>query len=207
MKYADPIRLRRLRRLVHVPRWTTIPTIRKQSVGEHSFQVAVIAVWLLEAMHGIELESSEEASGIVAAAVFHDEAEAVTGDLPSPLKRALRGSIETFEAQIGADLRLPDRVAALLKLADLLEALLFIREEQSMGNGMLTAVYKDVYDNLHRAFDDYVATADTEPRHRVFSTFVQNFFTTFHQSSHPVMEATEERRPVRGGALREEEPV
>ena len=111
-----------LRRLSTVPRWTVIPTIQNQNVAEHSFHVAWISRWLTELL-GLHLRS--DAFLVIATALLHDHDEAVTGDIPSTGKEDNNtGSLED----------------SIVKVADALEAALFLREELQMGNSRVGAV-------------------------------------------------------------------
>lgn len=139
----DEKRVRRLRRLSVVPRWAIIHTIQRQNVAEHSYHVAWIALWLLQFLrsysetvpsHRMMMEAI-----ISYGALVHDEAEALSGDIATPYKIGRMGDeIKRYESEhkLGA-CRLSEEHQALLKLADLLEAAVFIYEEGRLGNPTL----------------------------------------------------------------------
>lgn len=106
--------LEALIRLCHVPRWVTVPMARPQSVAEHSFRVAIIALTIQRSMGKMA-----EMSSVALAALVHERAEALTGDVPAPNKK---GS--------ATDLVNPDVPHSLgdytLKLADLIEAFSYL---------------------------------------------------------------------------------
>lgn len=119
----------KLNHLSEVPRWTIVPTIRKQSVAEHSFHVAWLALWL-----GSRLpQSIREAMGtdLLEYALRHDEFEAVTGDTPTTAKR--QGVITVNDPGINASVFAKTTV----KLADYLEAYRFMEKERLLGNVMI----------------------------------------------------------------------
>lgn len=81
----------------HVKRWHIVNTACTQSIAEHSYLVAVIAMHLHKAMGGSESEVHQTAVW----ALFHDATEIRTGDIPTPAKRLLR---EVDRMPEGADL-------------------------------------------------------------------------------------------------------
>ncbi len=109
------------RRLSHVPRWAVMPTVRRQSVAEHTFHVAMLAGWLVQfypVPPGVTQLQFE--ADVLYKSLAHDLNEAVTGDHPSPTKKA-------------DNLPMSD-VHVVLKCADILEAICFIEEEARLGN-------------------------------------------------------------------------
>lgn len=84
-------RLNDLLDLSHVPRWTTHPVTRPQSVAEHSFRVTVIAreITILMSRPELMLEVAEWA-------LDHDGPEAKLGDMPAPVH-------DMIKFQFGAD--------------------------------------------------------------------------------------------------------
>jgi len=98
--------------LHNIKRFQTHRMMQSKSVAEHSFRVAAIYAYL----GGTEVLS----------AMLHDLEEAETGDLPSPVKKHLKG-LEYFES-----LRptfTDDREKRLAKLADKLDLVLDLREQ------------------------------------------------------------------------------
>jgi len=116
--------IRKLRRLKFVPRWCIIPTINKQNVAEHSFHVAWLYVWVCARL-GLPVSAHN-----LIVALVHDADEAVTGDLPTPTK-----PMNTDNATLDK---------CVLKIADCLEAALFLSEELSMGNSSIADILDDV---------------------------------------------------------------
>lgn len=101
----------------------------KKSVAEHSFRMAMIYSYL----GGTEW----------VAAAAHDLEEAVTGDLPSPIKKDLKG-LEKYEA-----LRPQfenDNERALSKLADKLELVCDL-QEQLDDSGTLPRKLRTIYED------------------------------------------------------------
>ncbi len=103
--------------LADVERWGVVRTLRPQSVAEHSFAVAVIALEILDllpVMEGVD-------RGIVLEwALAHDAPETFTGDISGRFKNenpAVRDSVLMAE-----------KVHAIIKLADRIEAYAFIRD-------------------------------------------------------------------------------
>jgi len=118
-------RLEGMMRLSIVPRWTIVPMNRHQSVAEHSFRVAVIALEIAEA------EELEEVAAIVKLALIHDAAECFTSDLPTPVKGMIK-NLSSIE-QKSCPWVLEEAVAQpvynhqIVGMADALEAYAFLR--------------------------------------------------------------------------------
>lgn len=115
-----------------VMRYHAVPTVAQQTVGQHSHGVAVIC---------LHLTGGQVSRELLIAALLHDAAEIVTGDIPfttkraSPMMKAILGEMETAAH---ADVVLPmpalsEAEAALLKLADTLEGLLWCRKTEAVG--------------------------------------------------------------------------
>lgn len=145
-------RLRKGLRLQHVPRWTTVPTIRNQNVAEHSHAVAVICVWLM----GVGDNPIVKPEDVLRYALSHDELEASTGDIPSTAKS--RGLVEVTVSGDPVSKTTKD----IVKIADFLEAISFLQTEIALGNMLVDEVltwviaaateYYEEHDWLHKYF-------------------------------------------------------
>lgn len=133
-----------------VKRFHTVQTITTDTVGEHSHSVAMLA---------LIISDMQASAALLAAALVHDLAEHVVGDIPAPFKRYAAThdglDLSTFEDDLLAEARLnivlnsDDKV--LLKCCDILSGLLFCAKEYRLGNiGVLviTARYSDYYEKL-----------------------------------------------------------
>lgn len=128
MQQGKTTKLKDLLALSHTPRWTTHPVHRPQSVAEHSYRVAVIAMAIASPLqHG----SPWELLDLITWALEHDGPEAKTGDVPSPLKSALgREMLYNFEKQICPWYEKPPANSlahVVVGLADTIEALSWIK--------------------------------------------------------------------------------
>lgn len=114
--------------LVNIRRFQTHRLLAERNVAEHSFRMGMIYAYL----GGVEL----------LAAFGHDLEEAVTGDLPSPIKKDLQG-LDKYEALRP---QFEDkRQQRLAKLADKLELVLTLRE-QLADTGRLPKKLMDIYE-------------------------------------------------------------
>lgn len=120
--------LRDLLALSHVPRWTTHPVARPQSVAEHSYRTAAITMAILDALP----ETSRVHINVQATvrwAISHDGPEAKTGDVPSPVKAAIgKETLQALELRVCEWYRqeLPEPLGdteIIVGLADTIEAL------------------------------------------------------------------------------------
>lgn len=122
-----------LRRGGQVKRWHTWPTLRVQTVGEHSHAVGCLLA---------HLTTPEQVSkNLLMAAMYHDLSEYFTGDIPSTakwadveFKEAAHRVSDSIEKRLGLRVELTDEEARLLVWCDLCELVLFALEEWYMGN-------------------------------------------------------------------------
>ncbi len=133
----EAIFIRKMRNLGYVDRWSSYPVMRKETVAEHSFMVAVIATVLDKAAFG------EEGGGAALLSLLHDAEESVTGDLLSLVKQHVRdwqdveqkaryevfGQLTWFHA-----LCAQSKEHLLIKIADAAAALLYATEQVCCGN-------------------------------------------------------------------------
>lgn len=140
---------------------------RYENLSEHSFEVAYIA----NALANIENKcfgGSFDAEKITTAALFHDCAEIITGDLPTPVKykhSAITGAYSQVEKNAkdtllsGVTPQLYDTYKSYLnyedteyypviKAADKLSALIKCREELAIGNSDFKSAEKTILKSL-----------------------------------------------------------
>lgn len=147
----DPINLnlRDIYRSADVKRWQIVKIARPQSVAEHSFMVAMIAARICE-IKGLPRIVRDAA---VAHALTHDLPEVITGDVASPLK-AVIGEGRTHLMHFEERMRFPGftddepphdtMVHRIIKAADLIEAVKFLRENAMTDHG------RDVEDKIYK---------------------------------------------------------
>lgn len=124
----------------HVTRWHSVRCARGQTLAEHLYLVTMIARELMQRILGDRL-APETRLRVLEYALMHDAPELLMGDLPSPLKRRIAeiagdaDPLARIEQEIAPEVC--ERRAALqgsalayiVKLADLMDGCLFIREE------------------------------------------------------------------------------
>ena len=122
-----------------VKRFHTIPMIGEETVGEHSFGVAMMVLAITE---------QKASADLLRAALYHDMAEQITGDSPFTAKRAfpmLKSTLEimeeTWETDNGFHVDLNERDRLLLKSADMLQLLWRCKLQRDLGNTNVDKVF------------------------------------------------------------------
>lgn len=131
-------------RMSVVTRWSVVSTLRKQSLAEHSFNVAVIAERI--AIQWFGWRDKYVLYTVYDYALKHDRKEAVTGDFPSYIKRFIdEDAIDDFyEPEFGPDPEPTKLVRQIVKIADYIDAIIFLDMEMSHGNLSVSALRKDL---------------------------------------------------------------
>jgi len=122
-------------------RFHVVDTLRVQDVAAHSFGVA----WLCEVLTGGSARKE-----LIMAALAHDLAEHIVGDVPSPTKRVLGVGVvfDAYEDSVLAtngflkymEPLTPDE-ASVLKVADCLDGIHYCVREKALGNARMRAIY------------------------------------------------------------------
>ncbi|MEN8139802.1 MAG: YfbR-like 5'-deoxynucleotidase [Thermodesulfobacteriota bacterium] len=145
-----PLTIADITRVGHVTRWHSVRTLREQTLAEHLFLVLIVANRLAKDIMAADLSDSDRLK-MVEYCAWHDTPELLMGDLPSPLKRkieALTGKdnpLEDIERELAPWLYehkalLSEEVLIIVKIADLIDALVFISHE---GLGKHAQVVKE----------------------------------------------------------------
>lgn len=136
-------------------RFHTADTLTEQTVAEHSFGVA----WLCHLL----LPNARK--DVILAALAHDLAEHVVGDVSSVFKKAhpdFRMSLQVLEDKllkehgVGFEVGLTDEERRVLKVADLVDGMLFCLRERSMGSKIAV----NIYNNFKDYASEYVRTQE-----------------------------------------------
>ena len=137
-----------------VKRFHTRPTIKEDTVGMHSAGVALFCAILTE---------NTCSTTLLLAALTHDLAEQVYGDIPSPSKKLLDiwGSLGELEDETldsaGLKFDLSDEERRTLKIADCLDGMYFCVSEKWLGNRSLEDIYHR-YDEYLEALTPFTVT-------------------------------------------------
>lgn len=136
-----------------VSRFHLYPTIKPQTVGQHTYG-------LIGLLHHI-LGFGNVSAPLNAAAFSHDLSEGRNGDMPGNIKgdtalgRAMKEADRDFEREYGLEVNITYWEYDLLKLCDRLDCMLTVIEEMKMGNQMLN----EIGDVLFHALSDWAALA------------------------------------------------
>jgi len=142
---------RELRDASFVPRWHIIRNIKPPNLAEHSFYVTFYAmqICLLTRHH-------ELLGDVLSYALIHDLAETFTGDIPGPTKRRIVDpeKLNTLEknemvARFGVNgLFATEDTKKIVKTADLIDEVMHLLTEMTLGNQSLSEVYMEAHKRL-----------------------------------------------------------
>jgi 5'-deoxynucleotidase YfbR-like HD superfamily hydrolase len=128
-----------------VKRYHTLSTIGEQTVGSHSWGVAVILNWL----------KPDISKTAILKALTHDVAEKLTGDMPAPTKwnnkdLALELALveKNIEKNLGVDYELTPEEKEFFKQSDLFELLFYCVNQRSLGNTNVNVVFSNGVEKL-----------------------------------------------------------
>lgn len=139
-------------RMKYINRWALMRNLRPETLSEHTLETAFIA-HCLAIIAKNRFSEEIDPDRVAVTALFHDTAEVITGDLPTPVKyynEDIKSAYKNIEAAaedkllelIPADLRdafapyyHPEQKTEIyVKAADKFSALIKCREELNLGN-------------------------------------------------------------------------
>ena len=156
-------------RMKYIKRWQLMRSVREENIMEHSQQVAMFAHALAVIKNRI-YGGNVNAEKAVLYAVYHECAEVMTGDLPTPIKyfdNSIRGAYKNLEEKASLKLLsmlpkelegdfaasiIPDAQSeeyAIMKAADRLAAYVKCLEELRCGTNEFAKAKKSIEDDLH----------------------------------------------------------
>ncbi|QXP82826.1 5'-deoxynucleotidase [Methylococcus sp. ANG] len=160
-----------LGRLRWIKRWGLMRNAYEENVMEHGWEVAVIA-HALAVIRGEILHQPVDADRVAAAALYHDVSEAITGDLPTPIKYhspAIRDAYKDLERKASRELlallpeelkpafarmllpeEIPEEVHVLIKAADRIAAYLKCRAERRAGNTEFVNAEEEIWERIRQ---------------------------------------------------------
>jgi len=126
------LKLQDILRAGTIKRWHIVNTARQQTNAEHQYNVAILTQELCRRLGyapsvGLQL---------LALALVHDAGECKTGDIPTPAKKLMRAAcgpaldecLNQFDVEQMSPLPVPYK--QVLKCADYLDSMLFLRENK-----------------------------------------------------------------------------
>ena len=155
-------------RMKYIDRWALMRNSRRETLTEHTLEVAVLAHALALIRRNILHLDGPDPDRCAVAALYHDASEILTGDLPTPIKyyngemkqaykqvehiagEKLLGLIpEALRASYESHIHESDKeVDAIVKAADKLAAHIKCLEEQKAGNREFDNAAAQTYDAM-----------------------------------------------------------
>lgn len=146
-------KLKLMRTGARVQRMHTMPGHHMQTVGEHTFGVIAIILIITESYPSPYKDGKLLA--LIKAAMYHDVAEAITGDVPATVKwrhilldDALKEVERRVDLEFGLSVGLTEHEHSLLKYADIMELAMYSIEECDSGNQKAAVVAWNCMDAL-----------------------------------------------------------
>lgn len=118
-------------RAQYTRRWTTVHLDHQQSLAEHSFNVAMLAMELAKSV--FHVVTPEIKAQVLEYALLHDIDEVVTGDIPTPTKKRLSsicpkiGDVIAAEGETKAK-AVTQEVVSIVKVADMIEGAFHVKQ-------------------------------------------------------------------------------
>lgn len=143
-----------LSRMKYIRRWGLMRNTRQENLAEHSLETAYIAHAIV-LIHNKRCGGQADVGRVISLALYHDAAEILTGDMPTPVKyknNEIRTAYKAVEQAAAVQMLsfLPEDLqpdyrpllvaegggieARIVKAADKLSALVKCLEEQQAGN-------------------------------------------------------------------------
>jgi len=188
---------RELRELSFVPRWTIVRRIKEQSVAEHSYYVALYAGQIADLV-----EWPGNRAALLDMALRHDLDEVFLSDIPGPSKRAIVDELNAsrfvdkeLSRRFGKDYHTHGKaegdewlqITAIIKVADLLEGVLWMATEQQLGNRSLSKVLEENYDRLVKAWHYMCDQLNLLPNTRIKGRTLLDISFAQHNSEQSVI--------------------
>ena len=158
-----------LDRMKYIKRWQLMRSTREENIMEHTQEVTVIA-HALAVIHNEVFGGNADILKTVLYALYHETAEVMTGDLPTPIKyynQSIQGAYKELEKSACEKIvaTLPNEMQSalspfvladensveykLMKAADRLSAYVKCLEELKSGNAEFSKAKKSIEEDLH----------------------------------------------------------
>lgn len=155
-----------LRQMGHIDRWSILRTNHRQTDAAHSYFVAMYSEYIVH-NHFPDHFTESETLDVIRAALYHDIPETISGDAPGPYKRLIFKYQPEFKKTASERLMKkvhqwfpwyyeePRRkIRAVVAVADLFEASMFLSEELNSGNQAVRSTHTYLCDLTKNACSD-----------------------------------------------------
>jgi hypothetical protein len=159
------------RDLSWVPRWGIVRCNRRQSVADHSYFVTCYGLKIAEMIGWPDVGDGPDYHGgldfqmkydLAVYLLRHDEDEAVSGDIPGPIKRMGGFDCTKLDSilldRFGPPPTVHPGTKEIKKAADLVDECMYLAGEINSGNSAAWSSYKNATKRLSEALDGLPAT-------------------------------------------------
>ena len=151
-------------RMVVVKRWGIVSMTRTQSVAEHSYNVAMMALNIYNNSRNLDVSVER----ILMLALTHDLPEIHTGDIPTPLKTDdIKQAVKEYEnanyPKLSAFKQQSKEIELLVvKIADIMEAITYCRRysDDPRSNEVIQGMHDAITDLLNSIPNSMVEVRD-----------------------------------------------
>jgi hypothetical protein len=115
--------------------------------------------------------------------------ESITGDIPSPSKKLMGGTTwDVVNERLSIDNLFHSSVWQIVKMADVLEAAIFLYEEMAMGNKSVARIYRSLWKGIEETWDKFDFDQMPPVPKPTAQQILTNITTSLDSDQHPPLD-------------------